>query len=70
MAIEIIKRGLRDSELTARFHCLHCKSELKAARGDGEFISDQRDGDSIRFACPVCQRDIWVAVGRFRREED
>lgn len=66
MAIEIISRGVPDSEKLAEFSCGDCRTTMRAKKSDGDYIFDQRDGDAIKFKCPVCKRDIWVNVKSFK----
>ena len=63
--IEILKRGTPPQDKLATVNCGRCKSTLRLARRDGELILDQREGDAVKIACPVCQSEIWVATGLF-----
>lgn len=63
--IEIVRRGVSDGDKVAQFSCGECKSLLKAKKSDGESVSDH-DGESIKFACPVCEEDIFVPVSEFK----
>ena len=59
MAIEVIREGTPPENVSITFGCRACDSELKATRGDGELVSDQRDGDYIKYVCPVCKA-VWT----------
>ena len=40
--------------------CLHCTSRLEVEAKDLKFQSDQHDGDSYTFRCPVCGGACWI----------
>lgn len=64
--MEIIKRGVNPSDKSAEFSCNSCNTILRAKRSEGQYQSDQRDGDYIIFSCPVCQHRISVSVKAFK----
>jgi len=66
MAIEVTKRGTPRSDRPCEFSCRECGSEMRATIKDGTYVSDQRDGDAVKFRCPVCREEIWVAASKFR----
>ncbi len=64
--MEIIKKGIKPSEKSAEFSCRTCKSVLKAKMSEGNYQSDQRDGDYVVFSCPVCLDKPVVSVKAFK----
>ena len=62
MAIEVLERGSPPSEKVYETHCNGCHSKLRFKRSDAQFTSDQRDGDFLSIACPVCGRNVYTAA--------
>lgn len=54
MAIKILKQGRLPEEVTYKFSCGHCKTEFTAQVKDGKLCYDQRNGNWVEVACPVC----------------
>ena len=58
--MKIIKQGkLPETELYV-ITCRNCRTEFEFERGEGRYISDQRDGDSIEIACPLCKKKCYA----------
>lgn len=52
--MKIITRGQIPEDRVFRFECLRCRTVFEASRRECQYISDQRDGDALRYNCPVC----------------
>lgn len=64
MAIEVIERGNLPEDQPYDATCNHCRSKLRFLRKDAKFTSDQRDGDFLTIACPVCSHPVHTAANR------
>ena len=64
MAIEVITRGHLPENDQFEACCHKCKSDLRFLRGDAKLTFDQRDGDFVTIACPVCQSLVNVASSK------
>lgn len=64
--MEIIRKGEIPEEKQATFVCGHCDTEMRAKKKEGDYISDQRYGDCVKFACPIYNKYIYVAVSKFK----
>ncbi|MDP9837564.1 DNA-directed RNA polymerase subunit RPC12/RpoP [Neorhizobium huautlense] len=42
--------------------CNHCKTEVKFKREAAKYHNDQRDGDYLEVACPLCSNPITTSV--------
>lgn len=60
--MKIITRGRVPEERTYRFECTHCRTVFEAIQRECQYISDQRDGDCMRYNCPVCTRACYASV--------
>lgn len=60
--MKIIREGAKPENDTYRGTCARCDTEIEFLRREAEYVSDQRDGESLKIACPTCGRYIWVAV--------
>lgn len=54
----------------ARVQCSNCNCVFEFTSGEGEYVSDQRDGDCIKIACPTCKIDIYISVKLFGAKEN
>ncbi|WP_066795092.1 hypothetical protein [Sphingomonas soli] len=64
MAIEVISRGHLPENDQFEASCSNCKSTLRFLRSDGKLTFDQRDGDFLTVACPVCGTSVNVAANK------
>lgn len=64
MAIEVVRRGHLPEEDQFEAQCYRCKSDIRFLRSDAKFTADQRDGDFVTVACPVCQTPVNVASNK------
>lgn len=64
--MKIIKRGRSVRERSTEWNCQACNSTIEAKRSEGEFFSDQRDGDAIIFVCPVCDEKNYIDITKFK----
>lgn len=62
MAVEIIERGQLPSETVYDATCGNCRTKIRFKRGDAKYFFDQRDGDFLSIACPVCSFVIYKDV--------
>jgi len=60
--MEIIKRGIKPSEKQYEATCRNCDTQIRFFAAEAVRKSDQRDGDYLSIACPVCDRDIYLSV--------
>lgn len=60
--MNIIKRGTPPEDRKYTATCRRCKTEVEFLLRETEYHSDQRDGDYLQVACPVCLDPITVAV--------
>lgn len=58
--MRITKRGVLPATKVYQFECNHCHTEFECEQGEASYISDQRDGDYLAMACPVCGRSCTV----------
>jgi len=42
--------------------CQECETVVSCEPKDFTYFSDQRDGDALKWQCPTCHRDNYVAV--------
>lgn len=59
--VEIRKRGQAQHNFGRDVKCQKCLSEMRYQANEGRFVSD-RDGNAKVYDCPVCHKEIWVAV--------
>lgn len=57
--MEIIKRGTPPEEQLYTGTCQRCSTEVRFKRGEASVHSDQRDGEIVSVACPVCPELIY-----------
>jgi hypothetical protein len=57
--MKIIERGVIPAEREWKFLCVNCRTRFECQENEGEYITDQRDGDTVRVECPVCNRDCY-----------
>jgi ribosomal protein S27E len=58
--MKIIKQGTPRSEDVFEGRCMDCKTVVQFKRSEAKYTPDQRDGDFLTVACPVCGRAIHV----------
>ena len=57
--MEIIKRGTPPGEKLYTGTCRSCTTEVRFKRDEAEVHSDQRDGETVFVACPICHANIY-----------
>jgi ribosomal protein S27E len=62
MAIEVVNRGHLPENDVFNVQCHTCKSDIRFLRSDGKLTFDQRDGDFLTIACPVCGNSVTADV--------
>lgn len=60
--MEVIKPGKKPEDRQCEWSCSNCNAVIRSRQGEGEYKSDQREGDAIVYKCPECQVKNWVAV--------
>jgi endogenous inhibitor of DNA gyrase (YacG/DUF329 family) len=60
--VEILKRGTPPAEARLTRECRRCGTEFRFTRSEATFHTDQRDGDYLEIACPVCGKPVTVAT--------
>lgn len=58
--MKIIKRGMLPEDRYYQGLCNHCTTVVEFKFSEAEPIYDQRDGNSLKVDCPVCERPIYV----------
>ena len=53
--MKIIERGQHPKQKLYTVCCRQCQTKFEFERHEAEVTYDQRDGDFITVACPVCQ---------------
>lgn len=56
--VEVLIRRTPPAEKVFDVACLHCRSELRFTRSEATYHPDQRDGDYLQIACPVCGHSV------------
>jgi hypothetical protein len=62
--VEIIKRGEIPGERVRECTCNRCQTIFSFKEFEAQYSSDQRDGDALKIACPVCNQPCWVTGRR------
>jgi len=60
--MKILERGTKPTDKVYTVRCQHCKTKFEFAQHEGKVIYDQRDGDFISIACPVCKSIVAHSV--------
>lgn len=63
--MKIIKQGKIPENKSHQWTCNNCKSVIESCLKEGKITYDQRDGDFVRFSCPVCLFENCVSVSKF-----
>lgn len=58
MSIEIIKQGRLPEEKRWSFICRNCDTHFTAQKKDGQYFSNQRDGEALTVSCPLCKTSV------------
>lgn len=56
--MKIIYRGVDPEDRLIQAECINCKTRVEFTPPEAEYVSDQREGDFYRVACPVCGKPI------------
>ncbi len=60
--MRIVKLGIAPSERTIEAKCQRCHSVVEFLANEAKRVADQRDGDFLQIACPVCHHNITKAL--------
>lgn len=60
--MKILERGTKPTNKVYTVRCTHCRTKFEFARHEGKVIYDQREGDFIMIACPVCWSQVTTSV--------
>jgi len=60
--VEIIKEGKKPSDKSYEAKCRECETTFRFKRSEAGYVSDQRDGDALVIACPLCNARVWQAI--------
>jgi hypothetical protein len=52
--MKIIERGQQPKQKLYTIRCRHCQSKFEFEQSEAKVVRDQRDGDYVQIACPVC----------------
>lgn len=66
MSIKVTKPGKLPSEKSFHGNCTNCGCAITCKRKDGEYISDQRDGDMLKVKCPTTGCHQWIYASEIR----
>lgn len=64
--MEIIVRGKLPEEDEYEATCYRCRTVFRFQRVEARYVSDQREGDYLSIACPVCKAKNSVDVEKGR----
>lgn len=56
--MKIITRGIPPEEKLYRSLCIYCKTVFQYIAKEAKLVSDQREGDYLSIACPVCNQPV------------
>lgn len=62
--MQIVKRGTPPEDRTYALECNRCETEFKFKQSEGERVSDYREEDFVRIACPVCSSPCYAYPGK------
>lgn len=54
--MKIIERGVFPEDREWKAICGHCRTRFECFEKEGQVELDQRDGNYLKVACPVCSR--------------
>lgn len=57
--MEILVRGQIPEETSFIGICSRCSTKVRFKRKEGQYVSNQHDGEMCKVACPVCNGDIY-----------
>lgn len=60
--MDILFRGTPPNEREREGTCNNCGTQVRFRESEGKVTHDQRDGDFVTVNCPVCARQIHVAL--------
>lgn len=59
--MEIIRRGKLPGHKEHQVECDECSTVFRFMEKEARIEYDQRDGNALVVACPVCGKEIWIA---------
>lgn len=62
--MKIIERGTMPGDRDWQATCTHCRTRFEFKQSEGEFHTDQRDGDYVTVKCPVCTQTCYGSEKR------
>lgn len=62
--MRIIEQGRLPESQTYEVTCRHCRTRFEFARGEAKHNHDQRDGDYLSIACPLCKYECTTPVAQ------
>lgn len=60
--MRIIVQGKLPEEQVYDTTCRNCNTQFEFARKEARFQPDQRDGDCLVIPCPLCKKELYVAL--------
>lgn len=60
--MRIIKEGKLPGKQMYRVTCTNCKTEFEFEQDEATYSSNQRDGDCLQIACPLCKQYIYKGI--------
>jgi hypothetical protein len=67
--MEIIQQWQPEPEKTYTVTCWGCKTIYRFKESEGQITYDQRGGDFITIACPVCEKKVAILTGTWGGEK-
>lgn len=68
--VTIVRQGSDPKKTPIQATCSNCYAQIEFLPIEAEYISDQRDGDCYKIACPCCAKPIYAASHRQVRPYD
>lgn len=56
--VEIVRRGILPEEKVHEATCGNCYTVFRFKQGEAHVTGDQRDGDYMTIACPLCNKTV------------
>lgn len=60
--MRVIRKGIPPEEMEHSIKCRKCTTVFAFLRREARRVEDQRDGDYLEIACPVCGEKATQAV--------
>ena len=68
MTVQILKHGEKPEDRIYITQCRTCHTDFQFQPTDAVYMTDQRDGDAYKIACPCCTWTCWVGVDTYEKQ--